>query len=345
MTQVHNPLRSTRFVNMCIANWLLHAFVFAQIPLFLHRLDFFVDARGLSFQCIVAFALGMVFQGPFCAHWLEKHKRKALYLNSVFIVALSTLAIMLLPVDYASSIPFFALVEGAAYGVSQISMGGTIVNDMLLSAQRTKGDCVYGWTTRLGIPSGLLAGVLLVNNLGVASGFGWSLCALALSYVFVAQTTIPVKAPVKMPAFTLDRFFLPSSWPRMLMLLPVSLLTGCLLYHATSVWELLAILVGCLVSCVVDSRKKSLHRNFTHLCVGYLLTVLSLAVYAFAATQMYGLVTALFVSAAGLSTASASLLAITVERSEHCQRGTAQNTHILVWCVGLAAGYSLCFLA
>lgn len=129
------------------------------------------------------------------------------------------------------------------------------------------------------------------------------------------------------------------------MLLPVSLLTGCLLYYATSVWELLAILAGGLVAWAVDSRKKSLHRNFTHLCVGYLLTVLSLAVYAFTAKQVYGLVVALFLSAVGLSTASASLLAITVERSEHCQRGTAQNTHILVWCIGLATGYSLCFLA
>ncbi len=345
MTQVHNPLRSTRFVNMCIANWLLHAFVFAQIPIFSRRLEDFSGARKLSFLCIVAFALGMVLQGPFCAHLLEKHKRKALYLNSVFVVALSTLAIMLLPVDYVPAIPFFALVEGAAYGISQISMGGTIVNDMLLSAQRTKGDCVYGWTTRLGIPSGLLAGVLLVNNLGVVSGFGWSLCALALSYVFVAQTTIPVKAPVKMPAFTLDRFFLPSSWPRMLMLLPVSLLAGCLLYHATGIWELVAILAGSLVSWGVDSRRKSYQCSFSHLCAGYLLTVLSLALYAFVATEVYGLIIALFLSAAGLSTASASLLAITVERSEHCQRGTAQNTHILVWCIGLAIGYSLCFLA
>lgn len=345
MTQVHNPLRSTRFVNMCIANWLLHAFVFAQIPLFTHKLEYITDAHKLSFQCIVAFALGMVLQGPFCAHLLEKHKRKALYLNSVFIVAVSTLAIMLLLVDYVSAIPLFALVEGAAYGVSQISMGGTIVNDMLLSAQRTKGDCVYGWTTRLGIPAGLLAGVLLVDCLGVISGFCWSLCALALSYLFVAQTTIPVKAPVKMPAFTLDRFFLPSSWPRMLMLLPVSLLAGCLLYHATGVWELIAILAGSLVSWAIDSRRKTYNCNFTHLCVGYLLTVVSLALYAFVASEIYGLIVALFLSAIGLSTASASLLAITVECSEHCQRGTAQNTHILVWCIGLAIGYSLCFLA
>lgn len=345
MSQVHNPLRSTRFVNMCIANWLLHAFVFAQIPLFLHRLEYIADAHKLSFQCIVAFVLGMVFQGPFCAHLLEKHKRKALYLNSVFVVALSTLAIMLLPVDYVSVIPFFAFVEGAVYGISQISMGGTIVNDMLLSAQRTKGDCVYGWTTRLGIPSGLLTGVLLVNSLGVVSGFGWSLCALALSYVFVAQTTIPVKAPVKMSAFTLDRFFLPSSWPRMLMLLPVSLLAGCLLYHATSVGELIAILAGSLVSCVVDSRRKSNQCSFTHLCVGYLLTVVSLALSAFVASEIYGLMAALFLSAIGISLASASLLAITVERSEHCQRGTAQNTHLLVWCIGLAIGYCLCFIS
>ncbi len=345
MAQVHNPLRSTRFVNMCLANWLLHVFVFAQIPLFAQRQQILADAYTLSIECIVAFALGMVLQGPFCAHLLEKHKRKALYLNSVFAVALSTFAIMLLPVDYRAAIPFFALVEGAAYGISQISMGGTIVNDMLLSAQRTKGDCVYGWTTRLGIPSGLLAGALLIKNFEFVSGFGWSLCALALSYVFVAQTTIPVKAPVKMSTFTLDRFFLPSSWPRMLMLLPVSLLTGCMLFYATGLWELLAIFAGSLAAWAADSTGNCRQGRFTRLCVGYLLTVLSLALYAFVSTTVYGLVAALFFSAAGLSTASANLLAITVEKSEHCQRGTAQNTHLLVWCVGMATGYCLSFLA
>lgn len=345
MAQVHNPLRSTRFVNMCTANWLLHAYVFAQIPLFAERQAAFENFRQLSFCCIAAFAVGMLLQGPFCAHLLEKHKRKALYLNSVFIIALATLGIMLLPVEYRRVIPLLALAEGVAYGISQISMGGTIVNDMLLSAQRTKGDCVYGWTTRLGIPSGLLAGWLLVEFFGATSGFAWSLCALALSYVFVAQTTVPVKAPVKMPAFTLDRFFLPSSWPRMLMLLPVALLTGCMFFYAKDLWEFVAMLAGCLVALAADCTKKCPHRRFTQLCTGYLLTVVSLVLYAFTAASFYGLLAALFLSAAGLSTASASLLAITVEKSEHCQRGTAQNTHLIVWCIGMAIGYCLCFLA
>ena len=305
----------------------------------------FPDSKSFSFECIVAFVLGMVLQGPFCAHLLERHKRKSLYLNALFLIAISSLGCILLPTHHRLTIVFCLFAEGVAYGISQIAMGGTIVNDMLLSAHRTKGDCIYGWTTRLGIPCGILAGTLLNTFFNGPTGYGWSLCTLALSYVFVAQTTIPVKAPVKMAVFTLDRFFLPSSWPRMLMLLPIALLTGCMLFYVKDILVIASLLAGGLIALCADQLLTSRLRTYSRLSIGYSLVALSLLMYALCASSFYGMILCMLITSMGLATASANLLAITVEKSEHCQRGTAQNTHLLVWGVGLAAGYSLCFLA
>lgn len=99
------------------------------------------------------------------------------------------------------------LLQGVAYGVSQTALGTTLVNDTLLSRQRNKGDIIYGWAGRIGIPLGLFLGYGLSLGLPVPQAYFWALIPCALSFVLVAQTVVPIKAPVKVPLLTFDRFF------------------------------------------------------------------------------------------------------------------------------------------
>lgn len=97
---------------------------------------------------------------------------------------------------------------------------------MLISAQRTKSDCFFGWAGRLGLPIGFAIGRWLIDLLPHEAVIWWSPVTLAVAYLLVAQTTVPVKAPVKMAVLTCDRFFLPSAWRTMLGLLPPAFLMG-----------------------------------------------------------------------------------------------------------------------
>ena len=70
--QVHNGLKSSRFINMCVANWFLHIYVYAMIPLLsLQTLGLGSEARWVGWG-VLAFAIGMVLPGPFGAYLMER---------------------------------------------------------------------------------------------------------------------------------------------------------------------------------------------------------------------------------------------------------------------------------
>ena len=92
---------------------------------------------------------------------------------------------------------------------------------MLISAQRTKSDCVSGWAGRMGLTIGFAIGRWLIDLLPHEAVIWWSPVTWDVAYLLVAQTTVLVKAPVKMAVLTCDRFFLPSAWRTMLGLLPL----------------------------------------------------------------------------------------------------------------------------
>ena len=226
MAPVHNQLSSSRFINMCVANLLIHVYLFAQIPLFAFRMPDVARLEATMVAGLLCFSAGMIVPGPFSAHLLERYRRKLLYLNALLVFAAASMVLLHLPLAFLPYAPVFMGLEGAAYGVMQVAMGSTIINDMLISAQRTKGDCFYAWAGRLGGPFGLLAGALLMQVLPPDSVLWWSPVVLCLAYLLVAQTMVPVKAPVKMAVFTCDRFFLPAAWRTMLALLPFACAIG-----------------------------------------------------------------------------------------------------------------------
>ena len=74
--------------------------------------------------------------------------------------------------------------------------------------------------------------------------------------------------------------------------------------------------------------------------MGYLLLTAALAVAVLTGAE-WGVrgMWAMLLLGAGVAFASSNLLIHFVECSEHCQRGTAQNTHLLVWSLAFALGY------
>lgn len=153
-TQIHNGLTGSRFINMCVANWFLHIYVYAIIPLLTCQVMRMGQSEMWVGFGVLAFAVGMVLLGPFGAHLMERRSRKAIYLKALIVLGpLATVGYI-----YAADVRLLLgmqLLQGIAYGVSQTALGTTLVNDILLSRHRNKGDIIYGWAGRIGIPLGL----------------------------------------------------------------------------------------------------------------------------------------------------------------------------------------------
>lgn len=332
--QVHNGLTGSRFVNMCVANWFLHIYVFAIIPLIathVARLQESVQWVGWS---VMLFAVGMVLPGPFGAHLMERRSRKEIFLKALLVLGpLATLGYVV--ATDLRLILAMQLLQGMAFGVSQTALGTTLVNDILLSKQRNKGDIIYGWAGRIGIPLGLFLGYVLSITISLQQAYWWVLVPCALSFVLVAQTTVPIKAPVKVSVITFDRFFLPSSIPlglsmfaapwtlgRIAGVLPHSsswLLSSA--YVCLSLGVLFAFLMQIFIQRRVEQRKL--------MTVGYLTIIVGLVLISYPNIVLGNVGDVLL--GCGVGAVSSRHLMDWVTKSAHCQRGTAQNTYMICW--------------
>lgn len=201
-----SPFSGSKFINLCLANWSLHLYVYSMIPL----LSVLLTESGYLSSTIAlavgAFALGMILPGPFGAYLMERRKRKEVYLKALLLASLPSTAGFLLFRDATTVILLHGL-QGVAFGIAQTALGTTLVNDLLLSKYRNRGDLTYAWAGRIGVPLGLLLGSLLVRYLPLPRAIGWSLVPCLLSFLLVAQTFVPIKAPVHVPVVSFDRFF------------------------------------------------------------------------------------------------------------------------------------------
>lgn len=224
-TSVSNQLKSSRFINMCVANWFLHLYVFSLIPLLNAQNNLLHGNSHVVAWAVMAFAVGMIIPGPFGAHMMERRSRKEVFLKAMVVIGVFP------TIGYVYALhPSWLIVlhgiQGMAFGVAQTALGTTLVNDVLKSKQRDKGDIIYAWAGRLGIPLGLFLGFLLLHFMTTEAAFWWSLITCMLSFLLVAQTQVPLKAPVKVPLLTFDRFFLPQSFPLMLSMFAAPWLMG-----------------------------------------------------------------------------------------------------------------------
>ena len=88
--------------------------------------------------------------------------------------------------------------------------------------------------------------------------------------------------------------------------------------------------------CILLPAKRFL---FSRISLGYALLTLGFALIASPISSHLPLWLIPLMIGWGSAWVSASMLVRFVEHSEHCQRGTAQNTHLLIWSLSFAIGY------
>lgn len=340
-SRIHNNLTGSKFINMCVANWLLHIYVYASIPFTASHIYNYGGTNADIGWSVMVFAIGMFLPGPFGAHIMERRSRKSIYLRSLLIIGplaclLSSLATQVWQLIAVQ------LLQGVAFGMSQTALGTTLVNDILLSKQRNKGDIIYGWAGRLGIPIGFVLGYIMLSMIPLKHIYLWSLIPCALSFVLVAQTNVPIKAPVKVPFVTLDRFILPKSLGLSLSMFAAPWLMGrfaskIVTQSTYDAFFFICISIGVLVAFLFQIYMRRRLEQRTIMTVCYTFIILSLLMH----TQDLTLFSffAFVIGGCGIAGVSSRHLMDWVTYAEHCQRGTAQNTYMLCWRLTFSIGF------
>ena len=342
--QIHNPLSGSKFINMCVANWLLHIFVYAFIPIIVTHIHTTYNNNYLAAGwSILAFSLGMFLPGPFGAHIMERRSRKSIYLRSLLLLGPITCVGYVLSYQLWQFVTL-QVVQGAAFGLSQTALGTTLVNDILPSKQRNKGDLIYGWAGRLGIHLGFLFGFILLLLVPIEQIYWWVLIPCALSFVLVAQTNVPIKAPVKVSVITLDRFFLPKSLPLSLSMFAAPWTLGVVANSIINIelfncFFFACIALGVLSAFLIQIFMQRRLGQKVIICSCYALIIIALIMQL----QAYNTITtclAYIIIGCGIGGVSSRHLMDWVTKAQHCQRGTAQNTYMLSWRTIFALGFA-----
>lgn len=335
-SQTHSQLSGSRFLNMCIANWFLHIYVFSTIPLLHVQLSAWEASPLLMGWALVAFAAGMIVPGPFSAYLMEQRSRKAICLKAILALGgVGTLGYV-----WASSPAWLIAVQGLqglAFGIAQTALGSTLVNDVLLSRERNRGDLIYAWAGRIGIPLGLFLGYVLSLLAGAPRMYGWALLPCVLAFLLIAQTSIPLKAPVRVPLFTLDRFLLPRSFPLTLSMFAAPWLMGRIVGGFPDGSAYLSLALGVLFAFLAQLyvRRRVSQRQIVGLSYVVVLSMLFLL-----DNENFLLASAgHFLIGAGIGAVSSRHLMDWIGTAAHCQRGTAQNTYMISWRVAFTVGF------
>jgi MFS family permease len=341
------------FRKVCLGNLLIFISQYMLFPIFpvamAEKLDLSIATTGGMFPVM---ALGMILIGPFYSHLMDIYKRKSLCIFAFTIVFAATIGYTLInsPLELLA----LSLVQGFAFGVANSSII-TLGIDVNVSDNRSKGNVIFGWFTRLGMILGVGSGSAVYLNFGFETLIAASVITGCAGVLSVAAMHIPFRAPIGMPLCSIDRFFLPHTFPFVLNMITIAFVPGALLplihfkikdTFLLDEWTApyFAIAGGAFllsVFLVKLLKKLSLLVQALLGMTAMVCAICSLILF----DSMSGQLLSAILLGLGLSVITPAFLFFFINLSSHCQRSTANTTHLLSWKIGISTGIAAsCYL-
>lgn len=349
-TPVHMKLWHRGFWSLSIANMLLAISVYMLLPI----IPLQMAAEGNSPMGIGLsmgiFGIGVFAFGCFISYWIQRYRRNHVC-ELAIIGVIGTIAVlyyldapdtMMLPLPVHVLVRFM---QGAFYGLAQIILLSTLINEMCESAQRTEADYAATWFSRFALSLGPVLALLINHYIG----FGVTLLiagAIAIAALLLIRfVNFPFRAPDDMMRrISLDRFFLPQGKWLFLNLMLMTTIVGLLLSSIGDVRFYGLLMLGFLFALVaerfafINAELKS--ETITGLImIGaavLLMLTRELPVVDFIAPTFIGF---------GIGIIGSRFQMFFIKLADHCQRGTSQSTYFLAWelgiSIGLYVGYGL----
>lgn len=346
-------LWTLHFMRICLANLLLFMSLYLLYPvlpvMMASRLGVPVSQTGVIF---ILFTLAMFFIGPFHAYLVDVYKRKYICMLSFGVMVAATAGYTL--VQNATHLLMLCIVQGLSFGMAATA-GITLAIDITNSTFRSAGNVVFSWAARLGMIIGAALGVYLFRTHGFETLLYVAVALGALGILFVSRVYVPFRAPIGMKVCSMDRFLLPRGLIPAFNLILIAFIPGLMLPVLTSAPSDVAVggetvpffaLVGCgflLSVLIVKLFFRYDNKMWLQIVVG-LVTVIGSMAMLFSPETSWNAPAAVLMGL-GLGLVTPEFLMMFVKLSQHCQRGTANTTHLLAWELGVGLGIaSACHL-
>lgn len=339
------------FRKVCLGNLLIFVSLYMLIPILplvvAEELDLSVAATGMMFPVMV---LGMILIGPFCNYFMDAYKRKSLCISTFSFMLVAAAGYS--AVENLLDLLLLCLVQGLAFGVGNSSVIALSI-DVNVSDNRSRGNIIFGWFTRLGmiLGAGLGTAVYLNFNYGFETLIMVSVITGCAGVMFVAAMRMPFRAPIGMPLCSIDRFFLPRTFPFALNVILIAFVPGVLLplVHVNmndiflpDGWAVpyFGIAGGAFLLSVFPVRLLSKSSLLLQALLGMTAVVCAISSLILF-DSVAGQVLSAILLGAGLSVIIPAFLYFFINLSSHCQRSTANVTHLLSWETGVSAGLAV----
>lgn len=300
---------------------------------------------------LCAFAVGLWLFGPFCSYLIQRYRRNIVCVLSIFLLIVSTLSLYYEPFlsrvfPHIPVMVLLRLLSGMCYGLAQLILGSTLLNDTCESFLRTEANYSASWFQRFSLALGPIFGIVAYT---LSIGFNGVLCISSLCAAFAALLILSVRFPFRAPeervkVVSLDRFFLPQSFPLYVNLHLIVIVVGLLLSLNTTVLFYCMIMCGFLLS-LICQRVVFQNANLkSEVISGLIMLLCAILLLKFVHVNTICYVAPLFIGISYGLIGSRFLLYF-IRLSKHCRRGTAQSTYTLV-CetglfLGMGAGYGI----
>lgn len=346
-------LWTLHFMRICLANLLLFISLYMLYPVIpsvmAERLGMPVYQTGAVF---ILFTLAMFFVGPFHGYLVDAYKRKYVCMFSFGILLAATVGYVF--VRDATQLVMLCMAQGIAFGIATTA-GITLAIDITNSSFRSAGNMFFAWAARLGMIAGVAAGVFLYQAYGFRMLIYASLAIGLLGIFFVWRVYVPFRAPIGTKLISNDRFLLCRGWIPAVNLILIALVPGILLPvlpHSFSSVQLGNMSVpffavagaGFLFSLVIAKLVfRGEHKMWLQVVTGLVLIIAAMG--QLMVPQSGHVVLAAVLLGVGLGLVTPEFLMMFVKLSQHCQRGTANTTHLLAWEAGISLGIAtVCYL-
>ena len=346
-TPIHVRLWHRDFWLLSLANLLLTMSVYILVPSFpvwlLETEQFTPMQVGLA---MAAFGVGLYIFGFFCSWLVQRFRRNRVCILSIAAM-MGTVAILYYVHGLQSDFVEFwviilqRLLLGATFGLAQMVLVSTLINDTSESYQRTEANHSAGWFSRFAVSLGPIVGLVMFYYKNFDAVLLASVFCAACAVILILAVNFPFRTPsdtIRMVC--LDRFFLSNGTPLFVNLLLFAVIIGMLMSLGLSDRFYGCIMLGFLVALLAQ---RVVFRNAelkSEIVTGLTLLVATLILIYTRPLPIVWYVAPLLL---GLSVGivCSRFLLFFIKLSRHCQRGTSQSTYMLGWESGVALGLGI----
>jgi hypothetical protein len=233
---------------------------------------------------------------------------------------------------------------GAFFGLAQMVLVSTLIIDTAESFQRTEANHSAAWFSRFSLSLGPMAGLVVYKWFDFDFVLLGAMSCTLLAIVLILTVNFPFRSPDDdVPFVSLDRFFLPRSFPLFVNLLLVSTVVGLLLSLSLTD-RFYALMMGGFLLALLAQR--FVFRNAelkSEVVTGLILILFALLMMYTRPLPVVWYMVPVFM---GLSVGiiASRFLLFFIKLSRHCQRGTSQSMYFLGWETGIALGVGLGYI-